>query len=456
METELLKNRLYEIKIDAISSQGNGIGRIGGMAVFVPNSAIGDTLEVKILKVEKKLAYARIERIIDPSPDRIEQDCPVFEKCGGCAFRHISYEAELEAKYQRVADALKRIGGIDIAPEPIIGADAPDRYRNKAQLPIGKDSKGELQIGFFAPRSHRIVDTVTCLLQPEIFDKTMKILRHWIKEKNVSVYDEATHKGLLRHLYIRWAEATGEIMVCLVINGNNIPAARELTDLLTSQIPNLKSVVLNINREKTNVILGEDCRTIWGSDHITDTLCGLKFKISPLSFYQVNHTQAEKLYNKAIEYATLTGKETVLDLYCGAGTIGLSMAPKAKEVIGVEIVEQAVSDAIENARINKINNARFICKDAAAAAEELSAQGIRPEVVVIDPPRKGCDKALIDTIVKMIPEKIVYVSCDPATLARDLTIFAEKGYPTLSATPLDMFPRTPHVECVTLMSKVEK
>ncbi len=456
METELLKNRLYEIKIDAISSQGNGIGRIGGMAVFVPNSAIGDTLEVKILKVEKKLAYARIERIIDPSPDRIEQDCPVFEKCGGCAFRHISYEAELEAKYQRVADALKRIGGIDIAPEPIIGADAPDRYRNKAQLPIGKDSKGELQIGFFAPRSHRIVDTVTCLLQPEIFDKTMKILRHWIKEKNVSVYDEATHKGLLRHLYIRWAEATGEIMVCLVINGNNIPAARELTDLLTSQIPNLKSVVLNINREKTNVILGEDCRTIWGSDHITDTLCGLKFKISPLSFYQVNHTQAEKLYNKAIEYATLTGKETVLDLYCGAGTIGLSMAPKAKEVIGVEIVEQAVSDAIENARINKINNARFICKDAAAAAEELSAQGIRPEVVVIDPPRKGCDKALIDTIVKMIPEKIVYVSCDPATLARDLAIFAEKGYPTLSATPLDMFPRTPHVECVTLMSKVEK
>lgn len=456
METELLKNRLYEIKIDAISSQGNGIGRIGGMAVFVPNSAIGDTLEVKILKVEKKLAYARIERIIDPSPDRIEQDCPVFEKCGGCAFRHISYEAELEAKYQRVADALKRIGGIDIAPEPIIGADAPDRYRNKAQLPIGKDSKGELQIGFFAPRSHRIVDTVTCLLQPEIFDKTMKILRHWIKEKNVSVYDEATHKGLLRHLYIRWAEATGEIMVCLVINGNNIPAARELTDLLTSQIPNLKSVVLNINREKTNVILGEDCRTIWGSDHITDTLCGLKFKISPLSFYQVNHTQAEKLYNKAIEYATLTGKETVLDLYCGAGTIGLSMAPKAKEVIGVEIVEQAVSDAIENARINKINNARFICKDAAAAAEELSAQGIRPEVVVIDPPRKGCDKALIDTIVKMIPEKIVYVSCDPATLARDLAIFAEKGYPTLSATPLDMFPRTPHVECVTLMSRVGK
>lgn len=455
MENRLRKNAIEQIEITAMSSQGSGIGRIKGMAVFVPDSAIGDILEVKILKVDKTMAFAKIEKIIGPSPHRTEQDCPVSGKCGGCTYRHISYEAELEAKYQRVSDALKRIGGLEITPEPIIGADTPERYRNKAQLPIGQNTKGELQMGFFAPHSHRIVDNRGCLLQPEVFDKAAELVRRWVTENNISIYNESAHKGLLRHLYLRWAEATDEVMVCLVINGDTLPKAEELTALLKNEIAPLKSVVININKAKTNVILGEECRTIRGSDHITDILCGLKFKISPLSFYQVNRTQAEKLYMKAAEYANLTGSETVLDLYCGAGTIGLSMAAKAREIIGVEIVEQAVSDAIENARINNITNARFICKDAAAAALELQKEGIRPHIVVIDPPRKGCDKALIDTIAQMNPDRVVYVSCDPATLARDLAIFAEKGYPTLTATPLDMFPRTPHVECVVLMSRIK-
>ncbi|MBQ8001157.1 MAG: 23S rRNA (uracil(1939)-C(5))-methyltransferase RlmD [Ruminococcus sp.] len=451
---ELRKNDIINLNITAMSSEGSGIGRTqDGLAVFVPMSAVGDELKVRILKVKKTLAYGKIEEIITPSPDRVTPVCKVSRLCGGCVYSHITYEAELESKEKRVADAISRIGGIDTKINSIVGAENPCRYRNKAQIPVGLTQEGKVAMGFFSRHSHRIVDSMDCELQPEVFLTASKILRDFIEEKNISVYDEQTHSGLVRHLYLRYGEATDELMVCIVINGNKIPFEDELVQSFTQTIPAVKSIIINSNTEKTNVIVGKKFRTIYGEEYITDILCDLKFLISPQSFYQVNRRQAQRLYSIAQEYAQLKGEETLIDLYCGTGTIGLSMANKCKSLIGVEIVPKAIEDAKKNAELNGIDNARFICGDASDAASQLEREGIKPDVVILDPPRKGCDAELINTVAKMSPERVVYVSCDSATLARDLKLFSELGYITQEVTPVDMFPRTAHVESVACLTR---
>ena len=449
------KNDIFEADITAMTAEGSGICRAEGMAVFVPGTAVGDRCTVRIVKVLRKYAFGRLEKLLAPSPDRIAPDCPVAAQCGGCVYRHIRYEAELQIKTQRVRDALERIGGLqDFQMEPILAAPDRCRYRNKCQLPIGLSKDGALQLGFYAVNSHRIVNTESCLLQPEAFDRAAAAFRRWYAVSGESVYDEASHSGVLRHLYMRRGEMSGEMMVCVVANGAALHEEALLVEMLREAVPEITGVLLNVNRERTNVVLGKTCRTLWGKDTITDTLCGLAFEIAPHAFYQVNRTQAERLYGKAAEYAGLTGAETLLDLYCGTGTIGLSMAKNAKKLIGAEIVPAAVENARRNAERNAIQNAEFLCADAAEAARILFERGEKPDVIVIDPPRKGCDSALIATIAAMRPKRVVYVSCDPATLARDLKLFGESGYKTETVTPADMFPGTAHVETVVLLSKL--
>ena len=450
---KLKKNDLVELEITGYTAEGNGVGRAGGeLAVFVPGAAQGDRLCVRIVKLAKNFAFGKIEKILASSPDRIEQDCPVFRQCGGCAFRHIAYEAELRAKERRVRDALERIGGLENAElRPIMRADQTAGYRNKAQLPLGRSASGELLMGFYALHSHRIVACSGCLLQPPVFSQAMQAVKQWFSQSGESVYDEQTGRGTLRHLYLRQAPGTGEILACVVANGSRLKKEQLLVDCLRGGVPGLSGVLLNINRKETNVVLGPECRVLWGKGVLLDCLCGLQFEISPLSFYQVNHDQAERLYETAAEYAGLSGGETLLDLYCGTGTIGLSMAKAAGRVIGVELVREAVENARLNARRNEIENAEFYCEDAGAAAVRLRERGLKPDVVVLDPPRKGCGESLPETVARMAPGKIVYVSCDPATLARDIKRFSGLGYRFVEAAPVDMFPRTAHVECVALL-----
>lgn len=445
----LNKNQDIELYIEGFTSEGSGVGHIDGMAVFVSGAAAGDKVLVHIIKVKKNYAIGKAVKILKPSKSRVAPDCEVFPSCGGCAFRHISYEAELEMKKQKVENAFKRIGGIDKEVDEIIGGSITE-YRNKAEYPVSFDKR--LSIGFYALHTHRIVNCESCALQPEIFSEIVKTVRKWIAEYGISVYDTKEKKGLLRHIYIRQAAVTKQIMVCLVINGENVPKIDILIDRL-KKIEDVKSIVININTEDTNVILGKTCKTVWGEDYIYDELCSVKIRLSPLSFYQVNHAQAQKLYNKAKEYAGLTGSETVLDMYCGAGTIGLSMADSCKKVIGVEIVKPAVLDAKYNAELNRIENAEFYCADASNAAEMFKNKGIIPDVIIVDPPRKGCDSSLIETVCKMSPKRVVYVSCDCATLARDCKIFGSLGYKTEKITAVDLFPRTVHVETVVMLSR---
>ncbi len=453
---ELEKNKIYLGEAVDYTAEGNGVFKINGMTVFVPNTAVGDKAEVKIVKVGKNYSFGRLERIISPSDDRITSDCEIFNKCGGCVFRHINYSAELKFKCKRVYDALTRIGGIDgniigdIVPSPSCNA-----YRNKAQLPITRDINDKIRVGFFAPRSHRVIPLDYCPLQSESFNKAVDVFLKWANISGESVYDEAIHKGVLRHLYLRYSKKTGELMVCIIANSDRLKNEEKLIELLKDELPELKTVVLNINRERTNVITGKKCRNLYGDGYITDELCGLKFRISPLSFYQVNRDAAEKLYGIAAELANLNSNETLLDMYCGTGTIGLSMASRVKSLIGVEIVPQAIEDAKKNAEVNGIQNVRFICSDAIEAARLLYDEGVRPDCIILDPPRKGCGSELISIVSGMLPDRIVYVSCDPATLARDLAIFKEKGYSARKAVPVDMFPRTGHVECVVLMTKCD-
>lgn len=449
------KNDIINLTITSASSEGSGVGRTNtGIPVFVPLSAIGDELEVRILKTKKNYAFGKIEKIIKPSQSRIQPDCPCFSKCGGCVWRHISYDEECRIKQQKVMDAVTRIGKINNAKfAPIISCDSTLRYRNKAQFPIGKDKDGNVQIGFYAFHSHRIIDCNDCVLQPEIFSKVIEITRSFISKTDNDIYDEKTGKGRLRHLYIRYGELTDELMVCYVVNGNGLKQEDLLVKMLTKGLPNLKSLIINSNRDNTNVILGSKNRTVYGGDCISDELCGLKFKISPFSFWQVNRKQAEKLYNKAKEYANLKSDEILLDLYCGTGTIGLTMAKECKTLIGVEIIQDAINDAEINAKINGVNNARFICADASKAAQRLKNEGLKPDVIILDPPRKGCGEELVKTIVEMSPSRVVYVSCDPATLARDLASFTDYNYSVNEITPCDMFSRTAHVETVVLIQK---
>ncbi len=444
------KNEIVRIEIIGMTTEGSGVGRYNGLAVFVPLAAIGDTLDVKILKAAKNYAYGKIETIITPSPDRIDADCPYFSKCGGCCYRHIRYDAELGIKRQSVIDAMKRIGGFeDVRINPIIGAAGRNSYRNKALLPVGVDSAGKMNMGFYAFNSHRIIDCEACLLQPEEFNLGMEAFRDWYSSYGDSVYNEASHTGKIRRVFMR--KADNGIMAGIVINSKSIKNESELFEAFKSKIPHLKSFIINSNTEKTNVALGKRNRVIFGNERLTDILCELRISFSPLSFYQVNRAQAEKLYAKAAEYAALTGDETVIDLYCGVGAIGLSMAHQAKKIVGVEIIESSIENARFNAEQNGIDNAEFICGDTSYAAEILQKESIAPDVVIVDPPRKGCDESLLITISKMAPKRIVYVSCNPATLARDLKILSGLGYTIKELTPVDMFPATSHVECVAVV-----
>lgn len=446
----LKKNDEIELYIEDFTSEGSGVGHFEGMAVFVSGAAAGDKALVHIIKVKSTYAIGKCVKILKPSKTRIAPDCEYAGSCGGCAFRHISYEAETAMKKKRVEDAFQRIGGIDKKLDGFIAAENLTRYRNKAEYPVSFEK--ELKIGFYALHTHRIINCRDCVLQPEIFADIVAVIRKWTVEFGISIYNSETGNGLLRHIYIRQGAVSKEIMVCLVINGERIPKEAELVKRLC-EIPDIKSIVLNINRLNNNVILGEECKTVYCADYIYDELCGVKIRLSPLSFYQVNHAQAEKLYRKAAEYAQLDGSQTVLDMYCGAGTIGLSMADKAKNVIGVEIVEPAVRDAKINAGLNGIKNAQFYCADASQAAQMLKEEGIKPDVIVLDPPRKGCSAELVKTVSEMQPDRVVYVSCDPATLARDCKRFGELGYKTEKLTAVDLFPRTVHVETVTLITR---
>jgi 23S rRNA (uracil1939-C5)-methyltransferase len=450
------KNDILILKITGMTSEGYGVAKTEeGVAVFVPNSAIGDEAKVLIVKVLKKYCFGKVIELITPSKDRCTVDCPVFLQCGGCCYRHITYEAELAIKEQKVRDAIKRIAGMDIKINPIVGGESRNRYRNKAQFPISKTKDGKIEMGFYGFHSHRVVDTNSCLLQPKIFDNIMEIVKNFLEETNQPVYNEVTHKGLVRHLYIRYGEKSGEIMVCLIMNGERLKGESTLINSLKENIPEINSIVINSNKEKTNVIIGRKNIPLYGNGYISDNLCGLDFRISPNSFYQVNHSQAERLYTKAKEYASLNKEDVLVDLYCGTGTIGLTMAKDCKRLIGVEIVPDAIKDARLNAKINNIQNAEFICGDATKCAEKLKQDKLNPDVVVVDPPRKGLTNSLIDTIYKMNPKRVVYVSCDCGTLARDLKIFAEKNYSVEELTPFDLFPCTSHVESVVLIKRKE-
>ena len=446
----LEKGSIYTAVIDGYSSEGLGIARVNGAVVFVPHAVRGEEIDLRITKVMKTSCAGEIVKIHDPSPERMEPECPYAGKCGGCAYRHLTYPEELWAKRQRVQDALTRIGGLELTVEEILGAKNPEHYRNKSQYPVGADGS----IGFFQARTHKVVPIRRCLIQTEAADRTAQAVGEWMRRYKISAYDETTGKGLVRHVCVR-VNRKGESLCCVVVNGNKVPREPELAAYVTAAVPHTVGVLLNSNTRRGNVVLGDKYRTLFGRNYLMDTLCGLEFKLSMPSFYQVNRDQAEVLYGKALEFAGLTGNETVLDLYCGIGTITLCLAKAAKRVIGAEIVPPAIRDAKENALRNHIENAEFFCGDAADIAAKLESDGLRPDVVTVDPPRKGLAPEVIASMAAMGPEKVVYVSCDPATLGRDVKIFREFGYEAKRAAAVDMFPGTAHVETVVLLSKGE-
>lgn len=445
------KNDIIELKIEGITNEGCGIGRCDGMVVFVPFSAVGDILEVKLLKVNKSHSYGKIESIICPSPDRIPTDCKVFGKCGGCSFRHISYEAELRAKESFVKDAFSRIGGLNPEFLPIIGNVSVDGYRNKAQYPVGKDGDGKYISGFYADRSHRLVPCESCHLEQAIFSEIRGFILAFAEKNKISIYNEEEHKGVLRHICIRKGHYSGEINVTIVVR-RNVPELKALAKALGEKYPEIKGITININKEKTNVIYGDTEIELYGSKTISDTMLGKKFSVSPRSFYQVNTPMAEKLYEIAGILAEPSGK-VVIDLYCGAGTIGLTMADRAKKVIGVEIEKSSVENANLNKKLNNADNAEFYCGDAGKMTDILREKGVKADVVIVDPARKGCDQRTLDNIVSFDPERIVMVSCNPATAARDCKYLEGCGYRTISVQAVDLFSRTVHVECVILLTK---
>ena len=445
----LEKGSVYTAVIDGYSSEGLGIARVNGAVVFVPHAVRGEEIDLRITKVMKTSCAGEIVKIHNPSPERMEPECPYAGKCGGCAYRHLTYPEELWAKRQRVQDALTRIGGLELTVEEILGAKNPEHYRNKSQYPVGADGS----IGFFQARTHKVVPIRRCLIQTEATDRTAQAVGEWMRRYKISAYDETTGKGLVRHVCVR-VNRKGESLCCVVVNGNKVPREPELAAYVTAAVPHTVGVLLNSNTRRGNVVLGDKYRTLFGRNYLMDTLCGLEFKLSMPSFYQVNRDQAEVLYGKALKFAGLTGNETVLDLYCGIGTITLCLAKAAKRVIGAEIVPPAIRDAKENALRNHIENAEFFCGDAADIAAKLESDGLRPDVVTVDPPRKGLAPEVIASVAAMGPEKVVYVSCDPATLGRDVKIFREFGYEAKRAAAVDMFPGTAHVETVCLLSKL--
>ena len=453
----LAKNDIITLEITALTNEGSGVGHYKedssdgrGIAVFVPLTAVGDVISCRVVKVLRSYAYGRVEGILTASPDRAEDGCPVYAKCGGCCFRHISYEAELRAKQGFVQDAFMRLGGLSPELLPIQGSESPEGYRNKLQMPVSKQD-GRTVCGFYSERSHRVVPVEKCALQPELFAEITRFVTEQADRLRISVYNEEKHEGVLRHIYLRRGHYSGEVCLCLVAR-RKVPEFERLAKAAAERFPEITGVVLNINRDRTNVILGEEEQVLFGRAEIKDTMCGVNVEISPKSFYQVNTPAAEALYRQAAEFAQPEGK-LLLDLYCGAGTIGLSMAGKARRLIGAEIVPQAVENARENAERNSVKNAEFICADAGQAAQQLERSGERPDVIILDPPRKGCSEDTLTACAGMQPERIVMISCNAATAARDCKRLAELGYTAAIVRPFDLFPRTSHVECVVLINK---
>ena len=474
---EMKKNDRFVLKIEDMGENGEGIGRLDGYIWFVKDAVIGDVIEAGVTKMKKQYGFARLIRVIEPSEYRTEERCPSARRCGGCQIQAVDYQEQLRLKEKKVYNNLKRIGGLSslllpggeetteqtkeeternaVVMEPIIGMENPWRYRNKAQFPFGRNKDGRIVTGFYAGRTHDIVEQEDCLLGVEENREILSIIRNFMEEYKIEPYNEETHRGLVRHVLIRKGFQTGELMVCLVINGRKLPGQQALTERLL-EIPGMTSISLNVNQEKTNVILGKELINLWGEGHITDYIGAVQYRISPLSFYQVNPVQTERLYGTALEYAGLTGNETVWDLYCGIGTISLFLAQKAKQVYGVEIVPQAIDDARENARLNHMENVEFfVGKAEEVLPEQYERNQIYADVIVVDPPRKGCDEKCLETIVKMSPNRVVYVSCNSSTLARDVKYLEERGYRTERVRCVDMFPHSGHVETVVLLSKGE-
>ena len=459
------KNDLVTMAIEDIGVGGEGIGKVDGYTLFIKDAIIGDVVEAKIVKAKKNYGYARLMNIVTPSENRIEKPaCPMARRCGGCQIQEMKYGAQLSFKEGKVRGNLERIGEVptellDKVMQPIVGMEEPFHYRNKAQFPIGTDKEGHIITGFYAGRTHSIIPNTDCTLGVAVNQKILEIILHFMENNHISAYDEEKHKGLVRHVLIRYGFKTDEIMVCLVMNGEKLPHAEKLVDKLC-EISGMTSITISVNKAKTNVIMGNEIKLLWGQTYITDYIGNVKYQISPLSFYQVNPVQTEKLYGLALDYADLNGNETVWDLYCGIGTISLFLAQNAKQVYGVEIVPQAIDDARNNAKINDITNAEFYVGKAEEVLPEYyreyqeshGGETAHADVIVVDPPRKGCEESLLQTIVDMQPEKVVYVSCDSATLARDVKFLRESGYELKKITPVDQFPNTVHVETVVLLS----
>ncbi|SHI65169.1 23S rRNA (uracil(1939)-C(5))-methyltransferase RlmD [Parasporobacterium paucivorans] len=450
------KNEIIELTIEDMGVEGEGIGKLDGYTFFVKGALDGDRIEAKVLKANKNYGFARVERILTPSPYRVEAQCDVSEQCGGCQLQSLSYERQLQYKQNLVDNNLRRLGGLSgYTLHPIIGMENPFRYRNKTQFPVGQNSRGEIVTGFYAGRTHSIIDTADCAIAPRINAKIIQIIKDFMRDNGIGAYDEISHGGLVRHILIRNAFSTGEIMVCLVINGSSLPFSEDLIGRL-EKVEGMAGISLSINRDKTNVIMGSRIIHLYGKETITDYIGDLRFEISPLSFYQVNPVQTLEIYKKALEYAGLTGRETVWDLYCGIGTISLFLAGKAAKVYGVEIIPQAIEDAKKNASANQIENVEFILgKSEEVFPQMCKEEGRIPDVVVVDPPRKGCDEKLLKAIVEVGPSRMVYVSCNPATLARDLKYMTAQGYEVREVQPVDNFPGTVHVESVVLLSRTE-
>ena len=449
----LIKNQIYEATVTDYTAEGQGVAHVEGCAVFLPNAIAGERVRLRIEKAQKTWASGKIVELLEKSSHRCNRECPVAKLCGGCDFWHMDYEEETRLKAERVKSCLNRLGGETITEVPILAAPDCHGYRNKAQYPVAS-KKGRAYAGFFRAGTHDVVENRRCLILPPETDAVKDAVMDYVNQFRVSVYDESSHTGLLRHIYVRRGAVSKQILVCLVCNGEKLPKVDALLARL-HKIPGFTTLVLSVNTKKGNAVLGDKFVTLYGPGYIEDTLCGLNFRLSPRSFYQVNHHQAQRLYETAIEKAQITRNDTVLDLYCGVGTITLAMASAAGKVIGVEVIPQAVEDARDNARRNGIDNAEFFCGDAGQAALALERNGVRPDVVVVDPPRKGLNADTIEALSRMAPRRIVYVSCDPATLARDVALLKQRGYCLTSATAADLFPRCSHVETVVLLSKGE-
>lgn len=448
------KNDTIITSIVDLTHEGNGVAKIEGYPVFIPEALPGEKVEVLIVKVNKKFGYGKLLKVLESNEARQTPPCPVFYKCGGCQLQHMTYDMQLAMKQTQVKNVMKKIAHLEHVPvHPVLGMESPWEYRNKIQVPVG-EKDGDIIMGFYQQRSHHIIsDMETCLIQNPTGDSLMQGLRHILNELNIPAYDEKSHSGVMRHVVIRTAYESNDTMFILVTKTKKLPNKEVLVEKITSQFPEVKSIVHNINPEKTNVILGQATRTIYGEDHIIDRIGPLQFKISPKSFFQVNPTQTKKLYDQAIEYAQITKDDIVVDAYCGIGSISLFLAQKAKKVYGVEIVPDAIKDAKVNAGLNGIDNVEFVVGEAEKVMPEWKAQGIKPDVILVDPPRKGCDASFLQTMIEMNPKRIVYVSCNPSTLARDLRILEDGGYATQALTPVDMFSQTNHVEVVSWLKK---